>query len=35
MPRALAEAGFSVNEGSVLTPAVSAAELFTPVATAG
>ena len=27
--RALAEAGFSLNEGSVLTPAVSAAELFT------
>ena len=26
--RALAEAGFSLNEGSVLTPAVSAAELF-------
>jgi NagD protein len=27
--RALGEAGFSLNEGSVLTPAVSAAELFT------
>jgi NagD protein len=27
--QALAEAGFSLNDGSVLTPAVSAAELFT------